>query len=119
MCDDLNAPRATAALFVLVGAAERALHSDTCTVPHAAAALQTITKMNEVLGVLYDVPKEYFPEVQSAENLIPEEVVALAELRKELKMQRNFAEADAARNKIVELGYKIVDSPGGFVVTKL
>jgi len=121
MCDDLNAPRATAALFVLVGAAERAIRRGDCTMPHAAAALQIFNNMNEVLGVLYDVPKDYFPEVQSqsVESMVPAEVVALAELRKELKTQKDFAEADVARSRIAELGYKIVDGADSFVLTKL
>lgn len=121
MCDDLNAPRATAALFVLVGAAEKAIHSGACTPQHAAAALKVIYSVNEVYGMLYDVPLEYFPDLQAveAETSVPEAVIALAERRKEQKLLREFTAADSTRDSILKLGYKITDDANGYVLVKL
>ena len=44
---------------------------------------------------------------------VPGEVVSLAEQRGEARAARDFAAADALRDRITELGWTIVDEPGG------
>ena len=44
---------------------------------------------------------------------VPEEVRALAAERQEARAAKDFARADALRDAIVELGFRIVDSPEG------
>jgi len=44
---------------------------------------------------------------------VPDEVRALAAERTERRADRDFAAADAIRDRIAELGFRIVDGPGG------
>jgi cysteinyl-tRNA synthetase len=44
---------------------------------------------------------------------VPEEVQALAAERREARAAKDFARADALRDAIAELGYRVVDSPEG------
>jgi cysteinyl-tRNA synthetase len=48
------------------------------------------------------------------ETSVPEEVRSLAAERAEARDRRDFAAADALRERIVGLGYRVVDTPGGF-----
>jgi cysteinyl-tRNA synthetase len=45
---------------------------------------------------------------------ITSEVIALAEKRKEAKLQKQWSEADKIRLDIERLGYKIVDTENGY-----
>lgn len=121
MCDDLNTPRATAALFELVTTAEKRIHAAQCTVPQAAAALDVLSRVNEVYGIIYDVPDGYCRDatVQNDGSADLEEVTALAERRGAFKAQKNFAEADKLRKRISELGYVVTDTPDGYNLSKL
>lgn len=155
MCDDFNTPRATASLFRLVGAVEKAIgnssygnvisvgvdeakvaHNFTST--HAAAALTVISAIDSVLGILYDVPAEYFTKSSydgESESVIggctectgvhgsgPQlevvlaQVRELAEKRRDLKKNKQFKEADEIRNRVAELGYGIKDTKDGYDV---
>lgn len=127
MRDDMNTPRATAALFGLVGTAEKALKGGSA-VAGAEAVLEAIRRMDLVLGVLYEVPQGYFkgPVAPASSNepldldSLPQEVLALARARAELKAQKKFSEADAARDSLTAMGYVVKDKAGGaFDVFKL
>ena len=128
MCDDMNTPRASAALFSLVGAAEKALKKGNISQAAANLMLAGIRSMDEVFGVMYDVPASYFAghasttlasdPVGSAGGEEYERVMLLATRRAELKSQKMFAEADAIRAEISDLGYEVKDSKGGFEVKR-
>jgi cysteinyl-tRNA synthetase len=49
---------------------------------------------------------------------VPEEIVALVNQRQEARKARNFAEADALRDKITALGYDLKDTPEGVKISK-
>ena len=125
MSDDLNTPRALAALFGLVGATEKALQTGVSP-DRAARVLATIRRMDSVFGVLYTVPEGYFKSGTAAagagagagaapieHGALPQEVLALARSRAELKAAKKYAEADAARARISEMGYSVKDKAGG------
>jgi len=49
-------------------------------------------------------------------NEVPEEVRRLAAERDARRRQKDFAAADALRERIAELGFKVVDSPQGWIL---
>jgi len=130
MSDDMNTPRAAAALFGLIGSAEKSLSAGKLGPASAKAVLDAVRRIDQVFGVLYEVPVGYFgsngggaPTTSSGTSigleLLPAEVLALANKRAELKAAKKYAEADAVRAAIEELGYKIKDRSGGFDVTSV
>lgn len=72
-----------------------------------------LVTFDEVLGLkLLDNSR------QSSEVEIPLEVQELAKKREQLRYEKKFTESDAARNEMLELGYKIEDTPSGMVIIK-
>ncbi len=106
--DDLNIPRAFAALFELV----RATNSFVATNPDAlsaAAVLSVFKRMDEVLGVVFFG--------KDAVGEIPAEVAALLEARAAARVAKNWAESDRLRDEIASLGWIVKDSREGQSVT--
>jgi len=141
MADDLNTPRAAAALFGLVGAAEKAL-AQTLDAALAEQALAALRRLDRVLGVLYVVPAPpgYFGETAgqgqasggsasasasasaagagaSAAPIelasLPAEVLALTRQRAELKAAKEYAQADEVRAQLAAMGFVVKDKAGG------
>lgn len=75
-----------------------------------ATKLALVKKFDEVLGL--DLVEERPQEV------VPDEVKLLAEKRWEAKLKRDWAEADAIRGQIANLGYQILDSKDGYEIKK-
>lgn len=100
--DDLNAPRAIAALFDFVTAGNRALDDRS---PVGAAAREAWALAGRVLDLLPG------PVVVDAElsRWIEERVAARQAARK----ARDFAEADAIRRQLAEKGIEVEDTPQG------
>lgn len=130
MSDDMNTPRASAALFGLVGAAEKAIKAGSMHCDEAVAALGAIRSMDRVFGVLYSVPAGYFAAVSPIANAnnsgaagntgdaldlesLPIEVLSLAKERAVLKAKKDFQGADIIRARLTELGYTIKDKAAG------
>ena len=125
MCDDLNTPRASAALFSLIGVAEKSIKDNRMSSLGASTVLDAINKIDKVFGILYEVPVSYFnngsnilkDSGSSDEPLpldqVPTNVKELAEKRIEYKLQKKFAEADSIRAELSELGYDVKDVKGG------
>lgn len=126
MCDDLNTPRASAALFSLISAAEKSIKENKMSSLGASKVLDTINQIDKVFGIIYEVPVSYFNQngnislkeiVSSDEPLpidqIPANIKELAEKRIQLKLQKNFAEADSIRAQLSELGYDVKDIKSG------
>lgn len=60
MCDDLNTPKAVAALFKLISEAENVIKRQQMSKSIAALYLDGINHMDQVFGVLYEVSADYF-----------------------------------------------------------
>lgn len=128
MCDDLNTPRASAALFSLIGVTEKSIKENRLSSLGASKVLDTINKIDKVFGILYDVPVAYFNNgsnnniLQNSGSLdeplpldqIPVNVKELAEKRIEYKALKKYAEADSIRAELSELGYDVKDVKGGY-----
>lgn len=104
MDDDLQTPAATRLLFDLVRQANAALDAGDVAAagPRAAAAL-------EIAGVLG-------LELATEEAAVPEEVQAWVRERDEARAAKDWARADALRDRITAAGYVVEDTPSGAVV---
>ena len=69
LSDDLNTPKAVAALFKLVGAAEKALKGVEISTAAAQSVLGAIQRMDSVFGVLYKVPDSYIAQKQQLASI--------------------------------------------------
>lgn len=68
MCDDLNTPKAVAALFKLISEAENVIKRQQMCKSIAALYLDGINKMDQVFGVLYEVSADYFIDNSSSSS---------------------------------------------------
>ena len=99
--DDLNIPRAFAALFGLV--------RDT-NVHGGGSVLSVFRRMDEVLGVIF------FGKAEKAE--IPAEIQALLDRRAEARKAKDWAESDRLRDEIAAAGWLVKDSREGQSVVR-
>ncbi|MEN8126874.1 MAG: cysteine--tRNA ligase [Planctomycetota bacterium] len=98
LSDDLNISKALAAVFELVKDANKLTDP---TDGEAEAIVEVIEKIDSVLGVLEETDEQ-----------IPEEIVELAERRKQAKLNKDWATADAIRDEITAKGFALEDMPG-------
>jgi cysteinyl-tRNA synthetase len=101
--DDLNLPKAFAALFELV-------RETNASGTRAQGVLDAFKRMDEVLGVIFFGKKE-------AEE-IPAEVAELIKARAEARAAKNWAESDRLRDEIAAKGWIVKDSKEGQSCTK-
>ena len=106
--DDLNIPRAFAALFELVRQSN-AVVSRPEPVP-AARILDVFRRMDTVLGVIF------FGKAGKTE--VPAEIQALLDSRAAARAAKNWAESDRLRDEIAAAGWLVKDSREGQSVTK-
>jgi cysteinyl-tRNA synthetase len=98
--DDLNVPRALALAWEV-------LRSD---LP-GEAKRATLVEFDRVFGL-------QLAEWQPKSEEIPTEIAALLEARQKARVEKRWADADAARDAIAKAGYELKDTPKGPVVTK-
>ena len=103
--DDLNIPKAFAALFGLVREANA---------KGADGVLGVFAKMDEVLGVIMPSGGE-----DAGEEAVSAEVSAMLERRAAARAARDWALSDRLRDEIAAAGWKVVDSRDGQNVKKL
>jgi cysteinyl-tRNA synthetase len=107
--DDLNTPKAFAALFELVRHANAQVQAG-ISPEQAAAALETFRKMDSVLGVVF------FGKAVKSD--VPAEIQALLDRRAEARKAKDWAESDRLRDEIAAAGWIVKDSREGQSVTK-
>ena len=101
--NDLNAPQALAVMWNVLK--DNAINSD------------------EKYSLLLDFDKIFGFDIAHAQrenntDNIPNEVLELLQLRNTYRAEKNWADADAVRNKIIGLGYQVIDSAGTSHVQK-
>ena len=106
--DDLNVPKAFAALFGLVREANS--HVAALDAASAAAVLEVFRRMDTVLGVVF------FGKAEKAE--VPAEIQALLDQRAAARAAKNWAESDRLRDAIAAAGWLVKDSKAGQTVAK-
>ncbi len=104
--DDLNMPGALAAVHELITEANRR--------EQPAAVLPTLYDWDRVLGLRL---KERAQERMS--ETLPPELQSLIDERQEARKARDFARADALRDRLREAGIEVEDTPGGVRWKKL
>jgi cysteinyl-tRNA synthetase len=105
MDDDLNTAEATGAIFEYIRDINQAFEQGGDK-KSAGDALAALDKVLDVLGL---VPRE---------EAIPDQVLELVKRRQEARANKNYAEADALRDRIAALGYEVKDTPEGPKINK-
>jgi len=100
--DDLNAPRAVAALFDFVTAGNRALDRGAGATEAVREAFRWATGVLDVL-----------PSAREADAGLAEWVEERIQARRAARQARNFAQADAIRDELAGRGVTLEDGPGG------
>lgn len=108
MDDDFNTADGIAAVFELTRKINAALNSPEITKGSVKAYQDEFTALTNVLGLLYN----------NSEEEIPAEVTELLEQRKAARKAKDFATADAIRDKIAEMGYIVEETRQGTIVKK-
>jgi cysteinyl-tRNA synthetase len=103
--DDLNAPKAQAALFTFLKTANRELDREGSDVAALDRARQAFATMNGVLDIVPD--REQVPADVSAW------VESRIEARRAARARRDFAEADRIRDELAGRGVSLEDSGDG------
>ncbi len=93
--DDLNMPRAMALTWELV-------RSD---LPNGVKKA-TLLEFDRVLGL-------NLANWQPAEEVIPDEILRLVELRQQARAEKRWQDADTLRSQINAAGYEVMDTPQG------
>ena len=99
----MNVPLALGVLFTLLKE------------PKSKDVYALALEFDKIFGLNFDKVTAPRPEPID----VPNEVAALVEKRAALKAAKNWAEADAVRAEITALGYAVMDTKDGPVVTKL
>ena len=107
--DDLNTADAITALFELTRELNTMMLDKTVSREQLEAGIKVFDEMTGVLGILYNRKKD---------DEIPNEVLELAEQRKQARKDKNFALADELRDKISSLGYLIEETRQGTTIKK-
>lgn len=100
LCDDLNISKALASVFDFIREVNKLEDVNSA---EAKAVIEAIEKIDSVLGV-----------TEKASIEIPPEIIEKAERRKEAKLNKDWALADATRAEITKAGYIIEDTPDGY-----
>lgn len=108
MEDDFNTADAIAAVFELVRKINTALASPEITKGDIKTYQDEFSALTNVLGLLYN----------KKDDEIPAEITQLIEERKAARKAKDFAKADAIRDKITGMGYIVEETRQGTVVKK-
>ena len=108
--DDLNTPVAIAELFTLARTANR-----TADPNDRRALAESLRAGGALLGLLRKDPAEWFAAANAGapDDIEAAEIESLLARRKELKLARNYQEADRIRDGLAARGILIEDVAGG------
>ena len=109
MDDDLNSPRAIAAVFGLVHDVERHLSDGDLKPENAGAILSFLDEINRVLGIFFEIPGE--GDQKRAD--LPPELEALFRRRLQARETRDWNLADQLRDELGAAGVEVRDSREG------
>lgn len=109
LLDDLNTPKALAALHEISGRFFKTEDRE-----ERARLKGEILVVTETLGILQEDPDAWFQgQAEQGEGLSAAEIEDLIQQRNDAKKARNFAEADAVRDKLKANGILIQDTREG------
>ena len=105
MDDDLNTPRALAAMFNLVNRTNRAIENKNASKENLEEVYDLFMKFDSVLKIL--------EHREHKKDEIPEELEELIKRREEARKRRDWETADSIRALLKEKGVIIEDTPDG------
>ena len=110
MDDDFNTPEAYSVLFDMAREVNRLKAEDA----HAANALAShMRKLSAVLGLLEQEPEAFLQSGAQADDGEVAEIEALIQQRLDARKAKDWAAADAARDRLNEMGIVLEDGPQG------
>lgn len=102
LADDLNVPKAMAALYRFVRMAHPVLDRADFNEAQRSLILESLGKLNKILGVFDLRPEVLSPKDQE-----------LIQSREAARAARNWSEADRLRSELMERGIRVLDTPCG------
>lgn len=108
LCDDLNTPKALSVLSQIAADARRATTPDERRVRKAE-----LLGAGALIGLLQQAPEAWFNRNAASCSLSHDEIEAMVAERQQAKKVRDFAGADAIRDRLTALGVEIEDTPNG------
>lgn len=111
MDDDLNAPKAMAAVFGLAGAAQRALSAAKLTRGSAALVRGFLEEIDDVLGIFDKGGAGHETSIRNPE--LPERLARMVQERQQARQTQDWARSDALRDELVAAGVTLTDTPAG------
>lgn len=108
--DDFNMPIALSIFFEYITFVNTHLGNGQLNADEAKALFDMYKNFNEVLSLI---------QFEFEDEAIPSEIVEIFEARNQAKSQKDFEKADLLRNKLWELGYKIIDEKWGSRVERV
>jgi cysteinyl-tRNA synthetase len=106
MDDDLNTPRALAALHKIARAVNRAIEQGAVSQADAIAALKVTSQLDRVFGILAE---------KAETGALSDEAQRKIKQREEARTRRDWAAADRLRAELLAMGVVIEDTPTGTV----
>lgn len=107
--DDMNMPQAMSVVWEVA-------RNESKSIDYA----KLLEEFDEVLGLdLKNAPKYLNEFKEYRENQIPEEIIELAEKRKEARENKDWDKSDELRENILQKGYNIKDSKEGYSLEKI
>lgn len=120
MDDDLNTPRAAAAMFSLVNSTEKLLKSEKIGKYSCQAVLDCLADMDRVFGIFYTPIMNSNSQPKSViEDMVSPELEQLIKERSEARKAKNYQRADEIRDIITSAGFAIVDTKEGAELKKI
>lgn len=110
MDDDINTADAISVIFEIVADANKEITAESNT--SKSLILKVISAIRELGGVLGLLGKK-------TSASLPAEVEELLEKRAAARSSKNWAESDAIRDQLKQLGYAVKDTPQGQQVTRI
>lgn len=110
MDDDFNTPEAYSALFDLAREVNRLKSEDMAAANGLAAELRKLAK---VLGLLQQEPEQFLQGGAQADDSEVAEIEALIKQRNDARAAKDWALADAARDRLNEMNIVLEDGPQG------
>lgn len=110
MDDDFNTPEAYSVLFDMAREVNRLKGEDMAAANGMAAHLR---KLSSVLGLLEQDPEAFLQSGAQADDGEVAEIEALIQQRLDARKAKDWAAADAARDRLNEMGIVLEDGPQG------
>jgi cysteinyl-tRNA synthetase len=109
MDDDLNSPRAIAAVFGLIHHVERHLSNGDLKPENAGVVISFLDEINQVFGIFYETPGDG----DEKQTDLPPELKALFRRRLKARENRDWDLADQLREELGAAGVEVRDGHEG------